>query len=114
MRLDVVPMSGGSVGVRSVPASLASNQVEPLLRGLASGEEAGEGDGDVRRRLLDEMAASMSCKAAVKMHHPLTPREMEELVSELFAAEQPYSCPHGRPIVLKMEDRDLERRFGRS
>jgi DNA mismatch repair protein MutL len=47
------------------------------------------------------------------MHHPLHPDEMEALVAELFAAEQPYACPHGRPIVLKMTDGDLERRFGR-
>jgi DNA mismatch repair protein MutL len=38
---------------------------------------------------------------------------MEALVAELFAAENPYACPHGRPIVLAMTDSDLERRFGR-
>ena len=47
------------------------------------------------------------------MHHPLAPLEMEALVAELFVAEQPYACPHGRPIVLQMTDVDLERRFGR-
>ncbi len=55
----------------------------------------------------------MACKAAVKMHHPLSAPEMEALVAELFTAEQPYACPHGRPIVLQMTDSDLERRFGR-
>jgi len=63
--------------------------------------------------VLDALAASLACKAAVKMHHPLSPLEMEALVGELFAAEQPYACPHGRPIVLQMTDADLERRFGR-
>jgi DNA mismatch repair protein MutL len=38
---------------------------------------------------------------------------MEALMSELFAAEDPYACPHGRPTILKMTDADLERRFGR-
>jgi DNA mismatch repair protein MutL len=38
---------------------------------------------------------------------------MEALVAELFVAENPYACPHGRPVVLKMGDADLERRFGR-
>jgi DNA mismatch repair protein MutL len=47
------------------------------------------------------------------MHHPLSAPAMEALVSELFAAEQPYACPHGRPVVLQMTDADLERRFGR-
>ena len=39
------------------------------------------------------------------MHHPLLPAAMEALVAELFAAEQPYACPHGRPIVLQMTRR---------
>ena len=67
----------------------------------------------MRRNLLDALAASMACQAAVKMHHPLSTAEMQRLVSELFEAEQPYACPHGRPVVLKMGDAELERRFGR-
>ena len=67
----------------------------------------------LRGRILDALAASLACKSAVKMHHPLSAPEMEALVTELFAAEQPYACPHGRPIVLQMADADLERRFGR-
>jgi DNA mismatch repair protein MutL len=59
------------------------------------------------------LAASQACKAAIKMHHPLSAPAMEALVTELFDAEQPYACPHGRPIVLQMTDADLERRFGR-
>jgi DNA mismatch repair protein MutL len=68
---------------------------------------------DLSRSILESLAASMACKAAVKMHHPLSAPEMEALVAELFVAEQPYACPHGRPIVLQMTDSDLERRFGR-
>jgi DNA mismatch repair protein MutL len=91
----------------------------------AGGAEAGDGGvkarsgpgtdaaGGIGRQVLDALAAGLACKAAVKMHHPLSPPEMEALVSELFAAEQPYACPHGRPIVLQMTDSDLERRFGR-
>jgi DNA mismatch repair protein MutL len=47
------------------------------------------------------------------MHHPLGLAEMQGLISELFAAENPYACPHGRPTVLALSDGDLERRFGR-
>jgi DNA mismatch repair protein MutL len=75
--------------------------------------EATEAAGDIGRRVLDALAAGLACKSAVKMQHLLSPPEMEALVSELFAAEQPYACPHGRPIVLQMTDSDLERRFGR-
>ncbi|HEV7514921.1 MAG TPA: hypothetical protein VGR07_01345, partial [Thermoanaerobaculia bacterium] len=105
-------LSGNTLALTAVPAVLGLAEAEALLSSLAS--EAGEGDsGDLRGPILDALAASLACKAAVKMHHPLAPLEMEALVGELFAAEQPYACPHGRPIVLQMTDVDLERRFGR-
>ena len=63
--------------------------------------------------LLEAMAASLSCRAAVKMHHRLRPEEAERLMSELFEAEHPWTCPHGRPVILKLSDRDLEKRFKR-
>lgn len=110
-------LSGNSLALMSTPAVLSPGEAEGLLKALAS--EDGDGIGslgasaDLRRRILEALAASLACKAAVKMHHPLSAPEMEALVVELFAAEQPYACPHGRPIVLQMTDTDLERRFGR-
>ncbi|HXO22895.1 MAG TPA: DNA mismatch repair endonuclease MutL [Thermoanaerobaculia bacterium] len=110
---SLASLSGNTLGLSTVPAVLKADEAEALLRSLAS-ESGGEATAeDLARRLLDALAASLACKAAVKMHHPLAPLEMEALVAELFAAEQPYACPHGRPIVLQMTDTDLERRFGR-
>ncbi len=111
---SIAALSGGSLGVAAVPAVLAPAEAEGLLLTLAR-EEAGAGD-DARalgERLLDSLAASLACRGAIKMHDPLSAEKLEALVAELFAAEQPYACPHGRPIVLKMSDVDLERRFGR-
>ncbi|HEX7186226.1 MAG TPA: DNA mismatch repair endonuclease MutL [Thermoanaerobaculia bacterium] len=107
-------LSGNSLALTSVPAVLTADEAEKLLRALATeeGHDGAAAEG-LRRRILDSLAASMACKSAVKMHHPLSPLEMEALVAELFAADQPYACPHGRPIVLQMTDSDLERRFGR-
>jgi DNA mismatch repair protein MutL len=106
-------LSGSSLALTSVPAVLTSEQAEALLRALANEDNEGAAAEELRRRILEALAASLACKAAVKMHHPLSAPEMEALVTELFAAEQPYACPHGRPIVLQMSDGDLERRFGR-
>jgi DNA mismatch repair protein MutL len=106
-------LSGNTLALTSVPAVLTSAEAESLLRALAGGDHEGAAAEDLRRRILESLAASLACKAAVKMHHPLAPLEMESLVAELFTAEQPYACPHGRPIVLQMSDSDLERRFGR-
>jgi len=108
------PLSGGALALTAVPAVLPLPEAEALLAALASDRDGGDGAAaDMHRRVLDALAASLACKAAVKMHHPLSPLEMEALVAELFAADQPYACPHGRPIVLQMTDSDLERRFGR-
>jgi len=110
----VTALSGKTMALTSVPAILSADGAETLLRNLAADSGDGmRGGADLSREILESLAASMACKAAVKMHHPLSAPEMEALVAELFTAEQPYACPHGRPIVLQMTDSDLERRFGR-
>ncbi len=129
---ELAPLSGRSLAIAAVPAVLDAAAAEELLRTLAAAEPDGvgedgvgdEGDGSgagadgdavaaLRRRVLEALAASSACKAAIKMHHPLSAVEMEALVAELFLCEHPYACPHGRPVVLQMTDADLERRFGR-
>jgi DNA mismatch repair protein MutL len=106
-------LSGGSFTLAAVPVGVDVEMArEMVLEAAASGESVATAE-DLRARILDALAAGLSCRAAVKMHHPLTPEEMEILVAELFVAEQPYACPHGRPVVLEMTDADLERRFGR-
>ena len=110
----VTSLSGNTVALTSAPAVLSAGDAEGLLRSLiADSGDGTAGAADLSRGILESLAASMACKAAVKMHHPLSAPEMEALVAELFAAEQPYACPHGRPIVLTMTDSDLERRFWR-
>lgn len=111
---SLTPMSGQAIALTAVPTPLGLDEAESLLRQLAS--TSSESDSEVkslRRRLLDALAASLACRAAVKMHHKLSAEEMESVISELFQAEQPYACPHGRPTVLQMSDIELERRFGR-
>ena len=109
----VAALSGNTLALTAVPAVLTADEAEKLLRSLAAEDGDGTDAAGLRRRILEALAASLACKSAVKMHHPLSAPEMEALVGELFAAEQPYACPHGRPIVLQMTDSDLERRFGR-
>jgi DNA mismatch repair protein MutL len=112
---EMADLSGDTVGVIAVPAVLKPKQAEMLLEELARDRQGpGESPGDtVRERVLDALAASMACRSAIKMHEPMSADKMEALVAELFVAEQPYACPHGRPTILKMSDADLERHFGR-
>lgn len=107
-------LSGNTIALRAMPIVLSAEEGEAIVQRLATlpGEETSDVS-HLRRRLLDDLAADMSCKGAIKMHHPLTMAEMQQLMTELFQAEQPYACPHGRPVVLQMTDVELERRFGR-
>lgn len=106
-------LSGSSVAVAAVPAALSQQEAEKVVLGLAADGATTDDPEALKRELLETLAANLSCRNAVKMHHPLNAEEMEALVADLFRAENPYSCPHGRPIVLQMTDADLEKRFGR-
>jgi DNA mismatch repair protein MutL len=56
----------------------------------------------------------MGCKAAIKAGHILSENEMKSLIHDLFACDMPGVCPHGRPIILEMQLREFDRRFGRT
>ena len=111
---EIEVLSGGTAAIRALPDAVDTAEGVELVERLATSDEAVDTEPEaLARKLLDNLAADASCKAAVKMHRPMSMDEMEALISELFRAEQPYSCPHGRPVVLEMSDAELERRFGR-
>ncbi len=64
-------------------------------------------------KLSHELAASLSCRQAVKVNDALTEQEQRVLLQDLVATENPYRCPHGRPIVLRLSQEEMERRLGR-
>jgi DNA mismatch repair protein MutL len=61
----------------------------------------------------DKIIATYSCKAAIKTGERLTSEKMKQLVIDLFNCKIPYVCPHGRPVVLEMSLKDLDKQFGR-
>ncbi|MGQ9702648.1 MAG: DNA mismatch repair endonuclease MutL [bacterium] len=60
-----------------------------------------------------EIAKIIACRMAIKAGQKLSPVEMQSLIDSLFACENPFICPHGRPIVIKINLDDLDKRFGR-
>lgn len=71
---------------------------------------------DTRRQTPDmilEKIASMSCKAAVKGKQRLSEQEARSLLSDLLELENPYHCPHGRPVIIAMSKTEIERKFKR-
>ncbi len=113
----VSSLSGGTAAITAIPAVLPDKEAESLVLRIATrvagGEELPSEDEALADYLLIQLAASRACRAAVKMHEALSAEKMESLIAELFACEHPYTCPHGRPVVLELTDRDLERRFKR-
>ena len=73
-------------------------------------ENIGERDAP---RLILEKIASMSCKAAVKGSHRLSRPEIEQLLDDLLELENPYFCPHGRPVIISMSKHEIEKKFKR-
>jgi DNA mismatch repair protein MutL len=64
-------------------------------------------------RLSEQTVAKTVCRHAVKAHDPLTGPELENLISDLRRCAMPYTCPHGRPTMIEMNFRELEKKFGR-
>ncbi|HXH62074.1 MAG TPA: DNA mismatch repair endonuclease MutL [Fimbriimonadaceae bacterium] len=109
---DLERFGGDSFLVRTVPAAIRGRSAMQLLKDLA--EELA--DGSAQGCLVparDEIYILCSCKMAVKAGDKLGHAEMERLVHDLAQTENPYLCPHGRPITVVMPKSDLMRRFKR-
>lgn len=109
---EVDDFGGTSVCVTAVPALLDWTRSEDALRAVASdldGLTPGAGVNDALR----QMAATMACHAAVKANDPLTREKMQYLLDELRRTAHSSVCPHGRPVVLRLTRREIERNFER-
>ena len=115
MGIGLEPFGGGTFVVRDWPDIFArdltkDDVLSTLERLLATLEHADALDPEA---LAKAMAADRACGAAVVQHTRLSQAEMQHLVAELRTLDNPYRCPHGRPIVLHYSLADLERAFGR-
>jgi DNA mismatch repair protein MutL len=105
-------LSGRTVAVRAVPADLPPTEARNLLAEILDTVDA-EKRGRARETLRDEIAASLACHAAIKINMPLTQEKMHWLIDRLLLTSSPTTCPHGRPAILRLTKRDLERGFHR-
>lgn len=89
----------------------------PDARGFVLGlidELKAAGDGVNALRLGEHTVAKTVCRHAVKANDPLGGPELENLVNDLRQCAMPYTCPHGRPTLIEMNYRELEKKFGRT
>jgi DNA mismatch repair protein MutL len=105
---------GGTFLIREYPRALADEQtkrgfqevIESLVGALAS-------EGSLKEPLFDRLLRELACGAAIKAGEPIPLAEAQALVEQLMTLENPYFCPHGRPIVFNIERDELDRRFQR-
>ncbi len=94
------------------PVMLAKANLPQLIRDLAEQLDQPEKQPD-RRDLLDSLLHMMSCKAAIKAGHRLSPEEIDTLLAQRHLIDDAHHCPHGRPTALVLTENELERQFGR-
>ncbi len=109
---DIDDFGGEALRVSAVPAILGVGDCAIALRALSDdldGLERGASLDDALRRI----AATMACHAAVKAHDPLTVEKMRYILDELRRTAYSTVCPHGRPVVLRLTRREIEKNFQR-
>ena len=109
---EVEEFGGDSVRLTAVPALLEAPECEAALRSLAEDLEGGDPAGRVEEGLR-RIAATMACHAAVKANYPLTQEKMRYILAELRRTAYSSVCPHGRPVVLRITRREVEKNFQR-
>ncbi len=103
--------------IRGVPAIASNCDGRKVLQEILDRFQDADspllpGENSVRRR-REKIAISLSCRAAIKINTSLTREKIQWLLDELFACENPYTCPHGRPIILRVNIEDVLRGFKR-
>ena len=98
--------------VTAVPALLPRDECAAALRALAQDLEGLDQGLDIREA-LKRIAATTACHAAVKANDSLTPEKMRHILEELRATSFSTVCPHGRPVMLRITRREVEKNFER-
>jgi DNA mismatch repair protein MutL len=110
---EVEPFGPKTIAIKTAPAILKAGAVEKLLRELLDGLERETQVMNIEA-LKRKIAATVSCHAAIKINTPLDATKMRWLVGELMKTDVPTVCPHGRPIILRYDLREIERAFKRA
>ena len=109
--LEMEPFGGTTFVIRAYPAWFPKEDPQQLIHEIIDWlKENGKVE---TAQLRDATAKMMSCKAAIKANRYLLKEEMEELLNQLSRCENPFTCPHGRPIFVHFSTYELEKMFKR-
>ncbi len=109
---ELMRLSGRTVAIKATPADLPAGEARNMLAELLDTVDA-EKKGSARETLRDDIAASLACHAAIKVNMPLSPEKMRWLIDRLLKTSSPTTCPHGRPVILRLATRDILKSFHR-
>lgn len=109
---EVKFFSRNTIVISGVPSDVKVGSEVDILREILLEYKTNQREKKLESR--ENLAASFSCKAAIKAGDKLDEKEMRLLVDQLFATSMPYVCPHGRPIVIKIPLDEFDKRFGRT
>lgn len=108
---DVDDFADGTIIIRECPSELSRNEAEAAVTEMAG--ELLKNRTDITPDKLDRLFQSVACRSAIKAGDKTTPLENERLVKELLSDENIRYCPHGRPIIVTMTRREIEKQFKR-
>ena len=109
--LEIADFGGNTVVLRAVPADVEPQTAERLLIEIAN--KLLKGGHDALNEHTEWVLHSISCRAAIKAGDKSSPQELLALAEKILSGEVPPFCPHGRPCVLKLTRKELEKQFGR-
>ena len=109
---ELESFGGASIKVTAVPALLKIEDCSKALLALAEDLEGLDRGAQVQDA-LQRIAATTACHAAVKANYPLTYEKMMHILEELRATAYSTICPHGRPVMLRLTRREIEKNFER-
>jgi DNA mismatch repair protein MutL len=110
---ETMRLSGRTVAIKTVPAGVQPADARNLFAEILDVVDE-EKRGGACATLRDEVAASLACKAAIKINMKLTTEKMQWLIDGLLRTTSPTTCPHGRPVILRLSMKDIERGFHRT
>lgn len=105
------PFGGNDYIVDSYPVWFPASEAEEIIKDMI--EYVLEHKKVNVKKIREEAAIMMSCKQSIKANHYLKNNEMADLVNQLRETEDPFTCPHGRPIIINFSNYELERLFKR-
>jgi DNA mismatch repair protein MutL len=109
---ELMRLSGRTVAIKATPADLPASEARNFMSEVLDSVDA-EKRGKSRDVLRDEIAASLACHSAIKVNMPLAPEKMRWLIDRLLLTSSPTTCPHGRPVILRLATQDILKGFHR-